>query len=217
MATNDVKNLKEKQMNLSKQLYAIILFIFTMIFIGNFIISINNFKSYLEIESKTKSQDTATLLGMNLKVLISDKTDPEILSTISAIANRGFYKEIRLEDVEFNFTKFTLLDQHNLYKEYNIKDVSVAKNDGVINNSNDDLNFENELEELEGNDNVSDTQAQEIIYSFIPSSNFINKTKLDITFIAFKKDKEVTLHSIININKVLVTVSKNEKFDTVEQ
>ena len=121
-------------MNLSKQLYIIILFIFTIIFIGNFTISINNFKAYLEIESKTKAQDTATLLGMNLKSLISDKSDPEILSTISAIANRGFYKEIRLEDVEFNFTKSTLLEQHSLYKEYDIKDITINKNDRKINN-----------------------------------------------------------------------------------
>jgi len=92
-------------MTLSKQLYIIISFIFFMIFAGNFIISVNNFRGYLESESITKSQDTATSLGMTLKSLIDDKTDPELKSTIRAIANRGFYKEIRLEDIEFNFTK----------------------------------------------------------------------------------------------------------------
>ena len=90
-------------MSLSKQLYIIISFIFFMIFAGNFIISVKNTKEYLEIESVTKAQDTATSLGMTLKSFMDDKKDPEIVSIINAIANRGFYKEIRLEDVMVYF------------------------------------------------------------------------------------------------------------------
>ena len=89
-------------MSLSKQLYIIISIIFILIFTGNFIISVKNTKEYLEIESITKAQDTATSLGMSLKTLLKDKYDPEIGSIINAIANRGFYKEIRLENSFFN-------------------------------------------------------------------------------------------------------------------
>ena len=109
-------------MTLSKQLYIIISFIFFMIFTGNFIISVTNFKNYLIVESTTKSQDTATSLGMSLKSLIDDKTDSEIESTIRAIANRGFYKEIRLEDVEFTFSKKDLINKNSkLNNSYEIK------------------------------------------------------------------------------------------------
>jgi len=201
-------------MNLSKQLYTIILFIFAMIFIGNFTISINNFKSYLEIESKTKAQDTATMLGMNLKTLISDKSDPEILSTISAIANRGFYKEIRLEDVEFNFTKDILLKNHQEYIDYKIKDLTIQKEDGELFDSNDDLNLENELEEL--NLNNDEKLDMNTIYSFIPSKKFKNKL-LNIKFTAYNNSKSILLTSGIKIDKVLVKIVKDEKFDSVPQ
>ncbi|MGB0989986.1 MAG: LapD/MoxY N-terminal periplasmic domain-containing protein, partial [Halarcobacter sp.] len=59
-------------MSLSKQLYLIIIFIFFVIFTGNFIISVKNTKEYLELESQTKAQDTATSLGMSLRPLIKE-------------------------------------------------------------------------------------------------------------------------------------------------
>ena len=203
-------------MNLSKQLYTIILFIFTIIFIGNFTISINNFKAYLEIESKTKAQDTATLLGMNLKGLIQDKTDPEITSTINAIANRGFYKEIRLEDIEFNINKHDLLESHKSYTNYNIKNLTIDKKDGKIIDSSDELDLENELLELEGIEKEN-TQSDTIKYSFIPSSDFPNGKLLNISFTAYNDKKKINLTSSLLINKVLVKVAKNEKFDSVPQ
>ena len=43
------------------------------------------------------------------KNLLKDKTDPEIESTINAIANRGFYKEIRLEDAYFSIKDSDLI------------------------------------------------------------------------------------------------------------
>ena len=96
-------------MSLSKQLYIIISIIFILIFTGNFIISVKNTKEYLEIESITRAQDTATSLGMSLKTLLKDKYDPEIGSIINAIANRGFYKEIRLENSFFNIQDSDLI------------------------------------------------------------------------------------------------------------
>ena len=96
-------------MSLSKQLYIIISVIFFMIFAGNFIISVKNTKEYLESESITKAQDTATSLGMSLKNLLKDKTNPEIQSVINAISNSGFYKEIRLEDALFTIKQSELI------------------------------------------------------------------------------------------------------------
>ena len=96
-------------MSLSKQLYLIISFIFFMIFTGNFIISVKNTKKYLETESISKAQDAATTLGFNLKTLINDKNNPEIESTINAVSNSGFYKEIRLEDALFSIKESDLI------------------------------------------------------------------------------------------------------------
>ena len=76
-------------MSLSKQLYIIISFIFFMIFAGNFVISVKNTKEYLELESTTKAQDTATGLGMTLKSLMGNKKDPEIVSIINCYCKQG--------------------------------------------------------------------------------------------------------------------------------
>jgi XTP/dITP diphosphohydrolase len=79
-------------MSLSKQLYIIISIIFFMIFTGNFIISVKNTKEYLETESITKAQDTATLLGMSLKNLLKDKTIYDLL------VKKGFSNIIVISD-----------------------------------------------------------------------------------------------------------------------
>ncbi|MEA3498907.1 MAG: LapD/MoxY N-terminal periplasmic domain-containing protein, partial [Campylobacterota bacterium] len=203
-------------MTLSKQLYIIISFIFFMIFTGNFIISVNNFKEYLQVESTTKSQDTATSLGMSLKSLISDKTDSEIELTIKAIGNSGFYKEIRLEDVEFNFTKQELLKKAKLNSSYKVKEISIDKKDGEILTSQDDLQLEKELEELEG-EISSDTNSVPVVYSFIPSKTFPNNKKLTINFTAYNEKKSIASKIDMQIDKVLVKVSREEKFEAVPQ
>ena len=84
-------------MALSKQLYLIISFIFIMIFAGNFIISVTNFKDYLQVESKTKSQDTATSLGVRLKPLINENMTAFInFMTITGLIllNNNIYVQI---------------------------------------------------------------------------------------------------------------------------
>ena len=103
-------------MSLSKQLYIIISFIFFMIFAGNFLISVKNTREYLESESVTKAQDTATSLGMTLKALLKNKKDPEIESILRAIGNRGFYKEIRLEDTAFTFIDSEIIEKSQYLK-----------------------------------------------------------------------------------------------------
>ena len=204
-------------MTLSKQLYLIISFIFFMIFSGNFIISVNNFKNYLYMESTTKAQDTATYLGMSLKSIIDDKTDPEIKSIISAIANRGFYKEIRLENVEFNFSANDLITANDkLDSSYKIKDITVNSNDGeIIDSSEDDL-LEQELSELE-NESLEEDSMDIKIYSFIPAKNFPKYKKITINYVAIKDNISINASSLIEINKVLVDIERVEKFENTPQ
>lgn len=200
-------------MTLSKQLYIIISFIFFMIFAGNFVISVHNFKEYLEIESKTKAQDTATSLGMSLKSLIHNKNDKEIETIIKAISNRGFYKEIRLEDVQFNFTKNDLLKKASLDDSYEISDIKVDKKIGTIVSSKDDISLENELALLEGYESSS-LEQKSFIYSFVPNKDFISKN-IDISFIAKKENIKKNISLSLGIDRVLVKVNRAEKFEKV--
>ena len=82
------------KMSLSKQLYLIISMIFLLIFTGNFIISVKIQKSIWKQSRLQKAQDMATSLGMSLKSLLKDKTNPEIESIINAIGNSGFIKRL---------------------------------------------------------------------------------------------------------------------------
>ena len=203
-------------MSLSKQLYLIISFIFFMIFSGNFIISVNNFTEYLKIESKTKSQDTATSLGVRLKPLINDDVnDPEIGLIVSAIANSGFYKEIRLEITQFEFTNEDLLLTHDLDNTYQIKNVTVNKEDGIIVNEQEDNDIANELAELEGEDTLD--LAEQTVYTFVPNSNFPNQKSLTISFTAYSNNDTKKLTSQIEINRIPVQITREEKFEGIPQ
>jgi EAL domain-containing protein (putative c-di-GMP-specific phosphodiesterase class I)/GGDEF domain-containing protein len=89
-------------MSLSKQLLLFISLIFSIIFAINFIISINNVKSYLEGESITHMQDTATSLGLSISPYMVDENDPIIRTMMNAIFDTGYYKEMTLRDVDNN-------------------------------------------------------------------------------------------------------------------
>lgn len=69
-----------------------------MLFSVNFVLSVNNIKTYLEGESQSHAQDTATSLGLSLSPYMMDTSDPIIKTMVSAIFDMGYYQEIRLVD-----------------------------------------------------------------------------------------------------------------------
>lgn len=87
-------------MSLSKQLLLFITLIFVVIFSVNFYLSIANIKSYLEVESEIHVQDTATSLGLSLSPHMADEHDPIIRTMMNAIFDMGYYKEMRLVNVD---------------------------------------------------------------------------------------------------------------------
>lgn len=87
-------------MSLSKQLLLFISLIFFIVFSVNFVLSISNIKSYLEVESEIHVQDTATSLGLSISPYIENESDPIIRTMMNAIFDMGYYKEIRLVDVD---------------------------------------------------------------------------------------------------------------------
>jgi len=211
-------------MSLSKQLYIIISLIFFMIFAGNFLISVKNTKEYLESESVTKAQDTATSLGMTLKALLKNKKDPEIESILRAIGNRGFYKEIRLEDTAFTFLDSEIIERSkNLSQDilWKINEVSVDIKYGSIQLENDDDDFGNELLELE-NDEVNlasnnNDDEKNNVYTFVPSKEYLNGGMIPIKFSASYEDQLINSIANLDLNKVLVNISRDVKFESVPQ
>lgn len=212
-------------MSLSKQLYIIISIIFFMIFTGNFIISVKNTKEYLEVESQTKAQDTATSLGMSLKNLLKDKTNPEIESVINAIANRGFYKEIRLEDALFTIKESDLIkaskDLDNTMWEISNLTVDEKLGKIEINTLSDDfekelLSLENPTEEVVKKPTIKN--PSEDIYNFIPSVKTNGKITLTFNFTATNQfDKKIDTSATITLDKILVQVTRDIKFDSVPE
>ena len=212
-------------MSLSKQLYIIISIIFFMIFTGNFIISVKNTKEYLEVESQTKAQDTATSLGMSLKNLLKDKTNPEIESVINAIANRGFYKEIRLEDALFTIKETDLIkaskDLDNTMWEISNLTVDEKLGKIEINTLSDDfekelLSLENPTEEVVKKPTIKN--PSEDIYNFIPSVKTNGKITLTFNFTATNQfDKKIDTSATITLDKILVQVTRDIKFDSVPE
>ena len=209
-------------MSLSKQLYIIISIIFFMIFAGNFIISVKNTKEYLEIESITKAQDTATSLGMSLKALLADKYNPEIESIINAIGNRGFYREIRLENAFFSIKQSDLIKASKDLDEskWKISNVSIDERLGKIELINAN-NFEKELLALE-DANSKETNAESSIstdensYDFIPNEQYKNIKEITFTFTAINENgKKVDTQALLNVNKTLVQVTRDVKFDYI--
>ncbi len=196
-------------MSLSKQLNFIVSFLFLVIFVGNSFITIQNTKEYLETESITKAQDTATSLGMILKSMISNKKDPEIKSTILAISDSGFYESIRLEDKFYTFSDEDLLN-NNKIKKVTITDVHVDKKFGEI-ILNDDVELLNQLNKLENINETYTSDNQNNTYTFIPSKNFKDNDKLKIYFKANYKDATAQL----KLSKIIFETKKAVKFDNV--
>jgi EAL domain-containing protein (putative c-di-GMP-specific phosphodiesterase class I)/methyl-accepting chemotaxis protein len=192
-----------------------------MIFTGNFLISVKNTKEYLEVESISKTKDTATSLGMALKPLLADKKDPEIKSIIYAIANSGFYKEIRLEDAFFRLTESDIVLASSLERDnWIINDLKVEPKYGQIDLITSDEQMNKELLELESDEVQAafEVEAIEKSYSFTPNIRYDSGGKFKFFFTA-TNDEGISKSSFANldIHRTIVNVERDEKFDYVPQ
>ena len=209
-------------MSLSKQLYILISIIFFMIFMGNFIISVQNTKEYLVSESVTKAQDTATSLGLTLQGLMKNKNDSEIDSTIKAVSNRGFYKEIRLEDIGFTFSDVQLMEKSKdidgLY--WKISDVQTDAQYGKLSSSTEDVNLANELSTLEGDTQDAFGEQEEIVdtvYLLSAHPKLKENDPIVISFTASKDGQSIQTKVQFVYTRILAQDIREVKFDTVPQ
>lgn len=87
-------------MTLLKQLLAMIVLLFVMLFAGTFTLSIQNTRSYLNNQLRTISQDTATSLGMSLSQHMGKQDYVMVERMVSAVSDSGYYREVIVTDVE---------------------------------------------------------------------------------------------------------------------
>ncbi len=210
-------------MSLLKQLNIFIVVLFFMVFTGNFIISIQNTKEFLISESVSKAQDTATSLGLTLKPLMKDKKDPEIIATIKAVADRGFFKEIRLENIGFSFSNIELLeaskDIEGLY--WSVSNISIDPQLGELVSKADDAAIGAQLAQLENDTQQAFEQTQEIkddTHLFIASDKLKENDLLTISFTATNNNNQVIQTQVqLPYTKILFVDNRPVKFDTVPQ
>lgn len=87
-------------MTLAKQTTLMMICALTIIFICTFIITINHTKSYFEEQLQRHAQDTATVLGLTMSnKKANDAPDlTNMLLTISAVFDRGYFSSIQVRD-----------------------------------------------------------------------------------------------------------------------
>lgn len=87
-------------MTLSKQLIALVLSLLLLIFVGTFFISVQNTRFYLEEQLQSHAQDAATSLGLSISPSLQENDLATVTSMVDAIFDRGYYRSIRVEDMQ---------------------------------------------------------------------------------------------------------------------
>ena len=86
-------------MTLQRQLVLMIIMILLFTFLGTFFITEYLQRNYLSKQLHSHAQDAATSLGLLLSPAIAKKNRAMMVSIIDATYDRGYYKDIRLEDL----------------------------------------------------------------------------------------------------------------------
>lgn len=89
-------------MTLYRQLLIFIFIMFLVLFVGVYLAKLNNTRSFLENQLESHATDTATSLGLSLTPYMADRDIPTMETMINAIFDHGYYKVIRLTDLQGN-------------------------------------------------------------------------------------------------------------------
>jgi len=204
-------------MSLIKQLQIMLLIMFTLIFSGNFLISVNDSQQYLRTASFSKAQDTATALALALGPLVKHIEDPKIESIIKAVGDRGFFKEIRLDAIAVPLSATQLLNTASQTEfsdaGWQLKQVATNKDLGIITTNLDQLDLASQLAALEY-DVTAKKQTQFIKWlHFLPAPNFNNNTQIKIDFSAVKDGVSSNGSAIVTIDTLVANDTRDTKFE----
>lgn len=87
-------------MTLSRQLIIIGIALFLLMFIGTFVVSVNNTRNYIAAQLESHAQDTATSLGLSLSPPMQENDVPTMTSMVDAIFDRGYYREVAVISID---------------------------------------------------------------------------------------------------------------------
>jgi diguanylate cyclase (GGDEF)-like protein len=87
-------------MTLSRQLIITGIALFLLMFIGTFVVSVNNTRNYIAAQLESHAQDTATSLGLSLSPPMQENDVPTMTSMIDAIFDRGYYREVSVISID---------------------------------------------------------------------------------------------------------------------
>lgn len=86
-------------MTLYRQLVFFTLFLFILLFAGTWFAKLESTRSFLQNQLISHAQDTATSLGLSLSQFMSHDDLPAAETMINAVFDRGYYRVVRLEDI----------------------------------------------------------------------------------------------------------------------
>jgi len=87
-------------MTLSRQLVTLLAVLLLLVFVGTFFISVQNARTYLEVQLESHAQDAATSLGLSISPHMVDDDLVTVARMVDAIFDRGYYQFIKLEDIQ---------------------------------------------------------------------------------------------------------------------
>ena len=89
-------------MTLYRQLLIFTLVLFFLLFAGTWVAKLNATRTFLLNQLESHAQDTATSLGLSISPYMEQNDLPAVETMINAVFDRGYYRIVRLTDVEQN-------------------------------------------------------------------------------------------------------------------
>lgn len=87
-------------MTLYRQLLIFTLLLFFVLFAGTWFSKLNSTRTFLQDQLESHAQDTATSLGLSISPYMEQHDLPAVETMINAVFDRGYYRTVRLTDVE---------------------------------------------------------------------------------------------------------------------
>ncbi|KTD82816.1 EAL domain-containing protein [Legionella waltersii] len=87
-------------MTLTKKLAVGVLIMLFLVFIGTYLITMNNARNFFIQQVESNAQDTATSLGLSLSQPLISHDLPTINSMVNAVFDRGYFSSIKLKNMK---------------------------------------------------------------------------------------------------------------------
>ncbi|MFT5533438.1 MAG: diguanylate cyclase (GGDEF)-like protein [Burkholderiaceae bacterium] len=100
MTDASIVHTPKETMTLLRQLTAVIIALFLLLFAGTVAISVSDARTYLDNQLKTISQDTATSLGLSLSQDFVERDMILVDSKVSLIFDSGYYQEVTVAGLD---------------------------------------------------------------------------------------------------------------------